>query len=100
MVLEVANIVIKPDTQHDFMQAVATGVTQCIAPAQGYVTHQLHHSIEHPDHFILHIVWQTLEDHTVGFRQSKDFTRWRSLVGPYFAQPPEVEHFNLVNNPP
>ena len=100
MLLEVVNIIIKQGTQTDFVQAVATGVTQCIAPAQGFVTHQLHHSIEYPYHFILHIVWQTLEDHTIGFRQSEAFSRWRSLVGPYFAQPPEVEHFNPVNNPP
>jgi hypothetical protein len=24
------------------------------------------------------------------------FTEWRSIVGPFFAQPPVVEHFDLV----
>jgi hypothetical protein len=41
-------------------------------------------------------VWATLEDHTVGFRQSAAFQDWRAIVGPFFAQPPYVEHFNLV----
>ncbi|MBC7617999.1 MAG: antibiotic biosynthesis monooxygenase, partial [Candidatus Saccharibacteria bacterium] len=44
----------------------------------------------------LQIFWGTLEDHTVGFRQSALFTEWRGLVGPFFAAPPVVEHFSLV----
>ena len=45
---------------------------------------------------MLQIVWDTLEDHTVGFRQSDAFTQWRTIVGPFFAGPPTVEHFELV----
>jgi hypothetical protein len=40
--------------------------------------------------------WETLENHTVDFRGSEDFTAWRALVGPYFAAPPEVEHTETV----
>ena len=49
-----------------------------------------------PERYVLQIFWQTLEDHTVGFRQSSAFTEWRALVGPFFAAPPQVEHFELV----
>ena len=42
------------------------------------------------------IYWETLEDHTVGFRHGPLFAPWRAIVGPYFAQPPVVEHFELV----
>jgi heme-degrading monooxygenase HmoA len=95
MILEVVDIRVQPGSQQDFAQAVAHGVQQCIAPAKGYVSHRLHQGIENPERFLLHIVWQTLEDHTVGFRQSTAFTEWRSIVGKYFAQPPQVEHFQL-----
>jgi hypothetical protein len=44
----------------------------------------------------LMIFWDTLEDHTVHFRQSPAFAEWRAIVGPFFASPPVVEHFNLL----
>jgi len=40
--------------------------------------------------------WAKLENHTVDFRGSKNFTEWRELVGKYFAGPPEVEHTETV----
>ena len=52
--------------------------------------------IESPDRYILQIFWATLEDHTIGFRQSPAFADWRAIVGPFFASPPVVEHFELV----
>jgi heme-degrading monooxygenase HmoA len=42
------------------------------------------------------IFWDTLEDHTEGFRGGPLFAQWRAIVGPFFAQPPVVEHFTLV----
>jgi len=38
-----------------------------------------------------------VEDHTVGFRESELFVQWRALIGPFFANPPEVEHWELLN---
>jgi hypothetical protein len=32
----------------------------------------------------------------VDFRQGPLFAQWRAIVGPYFAQPPVVEHFKPV----
>jgi hypothetical protein len=32
----------------------------------------------------------------VGFRQSDAFPQWRAIVGPFFAAPPVVEHFDLI----
>jgi hypothetical protein len=32
----------------------------------------------------------------VDFRGSPLFAQWRAIVGPFFAQPPQVEHFTLV----
>jgi hypothetical protein len=42
------------------------------------------------------IFWDALDDHMVGFRQGPLFPQWRAIVGPFFAQPPQVEHFTLV----
>jgi hypothetical protein len=45
---------------------------------------------------VLQIFWDTLEDHTVAFRQGPLFAQWRAIVGPFFARPPLVEHFDLL----
>jgi heme-degrading monooxygenase HmoA len=42
--------------------------------------------------------WSSLEAHTVGFRQSAAFADWRAIIGPYFAKPPVVEHFDLSDH--
>jgi hypothetical protein len=46
----------------------------------------------------LQIFWSTLEDHTVRFRQSPQFAQWRAIVGPFFAAPPHVEHFEVTTS--
>jgi hypothetical protein len=42
------------------------------------------------------IDWETLENHTVDFRESEDFQVWRGLVSHCFASPPEVQHARTV----
>ncbi|HEX7790372.1 MAG TPA: antibiotic biosynthesis monooxygenase, partial [Afipia sp.] len=64
--------------------------------SKGLKSFELHRSIEQPSRYRLHIKWETLENHTVDFRESANFTEWRALVGPHFASPPEVEHTNTV----
>jgi hypothetical protein len=39
-----------------------------------------------------------VEAHTVGFRSSERFQRWRALVGPFFAAPPAVEHYRTLGD--
>ena len=55
--------------------------------------------IESKERYILQIFWEHLEDHTVDFRQGPLFAEWRAIIGPFFAQPPVVEHFELVSKP-
>ena len=97
MILEVADIRIQPGRQAEFDAAIADGVRRIIAQAPGYLGHQVHKGIESPDRYLLTIRWNTLEDHTVGFRGSAAFAQWRAIVGPFFAHPPQVEHFTLLD---
>ena len=96
MILEVADIRIQPGRQADFDAAIVRGVRSEIAQAQGFLGYQVHKGIESPERYLLMIRWNTLEDHTVGFRESPAFARWRAIVGPLFAEPPRVEHFELL----
>ena len=96
MILEHADIRIDPARAADFEAAILQGVQTVISQAKGFKGFKVNRSIESPGRYLLMIYWDTLEDHTVGFRGSDAFTQWRAIVGPFFAQPPVVEHLELV----
>lgn len=96
MILEVADIRITPGRQAEFEAAIAHGAATVIAQAEGYLGHQVQKCVETPERYLLLVQWQTLEHHTVTFRGGPLFPQWRAIVGPFFAQPPSVEHFTLL----
>src|ERR1700748_2243628 len=96
MILEHADIRIQPGKQAEFDEAIARALRTVVARAQGVRGFQVHKGIESPERYVLQILWDTVEAHTVGFRESPLFAEWRAIVGPYFAQPPVVEHFTPV----
>lgn len=96
MILELADIRIAPGQQAAFDEAIQRGLTTVIAGAKGFQGFKVNKGIESPERYILQIFWDTLEDHTVGFRESPAFAAWRAIVGPFFAALPVVEHFTLV----
>jgi heme-degrading monooxygenase HmoA len=95
MILEHAVITIRPGTADQFEEALVKG-REVIAASHGFISLQLHRGIEQSDQYTLLIRWETLEDHTVGFRESDAFPRWRELIGPYFEGQPVVEHWEPV----
>ncbi len=96
MILEIADIRIAPGQQAAFEEAIARGLTTVAARAQGMRGYKVNKGIESPERYVLQIFWDTLEDHTVVFRQGPLFAEWRAIIGPFFASPPVVEHFTLV----
>jgi heme-degrading monooxygenase HmoA len=96
MILEVADIRIHAGQQAAFDEAIQRGLTTVASQAKGFRGWKVNHSVESPERYLLMIFWDTLEDHTVGFRQGPLFAQWRAIVGPFFAAPPVVEHFTLL----
>jgi heme-degrading monooxygenase HmoA len=95
VVLEIAQIEVKPGSEAEFEAGVAEA-EPLFKRAKGCEGMELHRSIEHPTRYRLFVRWSTLEDHTVHFRGSADFQKWRELVGHCFTQPPAVEHTTLT----
>ena len=95
MITEIAQIDVKPGNEKEFEAAVANA-QPIFKRSKGWKGIELHRSIEKPSRYRLFITWETLENHTVDFRESPNFAEWRALVGPHFASPPEVEHTNTV----
>lgn len=95
MILEVAMLQIKPGLAMQFEQAYARA-QHIISAMPGYVSHQLQRCLEVPDKYVLLVNWQTLEDHTIGFRQSTQYQEWRRLLHDFYDPFPVVEHFESV----
>lgn len=96
MILELADITIQPGQQTAFEDAIARAVHIIAAQAVGFRSYSIHKGIESAERYLLQIQWDTLENHTVDFRGSAAFAEWRAIVGPFFAKPPTVEHFNFL----
>ncbi|MCF2969850.1 antibiotic biosynthesis monooxygenase [Synechococcus sp. Nb3U1] len=98
-VLEVAWLEITPGSEAVFEAAIVQAFVY-LQQTDGYRQHQLQRCLEHPQHYLLLIQWGSLEAHLVNFRQSENFVQWRALIGPYFAQPPQVLHYQLLTRSP
>ena len=96
MILELADIRIQPGRQAAFDEAIQRAISTVVSTAKGFQGFTVNKGIESPERYILQIFWDTLENHTVDFRGSTAFTEWRAIVGPFFASPPVVEHFELI----
>ncbi len=95
MIREVANLKIKSGSEGDFLAAVEKAVPY-FKMAKGCKAMRLEKVIEETDVFRLIVIWETLEDHTETFRNSDGFQQWRALAGPFFAEPPKVDHSQVV----
>ncbi len=92
MILEIALFDIVPGGESGFEAAFAQA-RGVIAQATGHRSHELLRSHERPSRYMLLVRWNSIEDHTIGFRESPLFAQWRALLQPYFHRPPEVGHY-------
>jgi heme-degrading monooxygenase HmoA len=96
MILEVAILDVIPSETVFFEQDFKLA-SEIISSMKGYVNHELQSCIEKPARYILLVKWNTLEDHTVGFRQSQEYKQWKSLLHKYYDPFPIVEHYKLID---
>lgn len=99
MVLEVAILDVRPGQNANFESAFKQAQS-IITGMNGYINHQLQKSIENDSRYILLVNWETLEDHTIGFRQSAEYQHWKKLLHHFYDPFPEVEHYQAINNNP
>ena len=96
MIREVAQISIREDARGQFVTDLSRAVAEILPDVEGVIEF-LHVGwcLERPNVYMFTIDWETLNDHMVGFRESEQFTQWRTLIGPHFDGPAVVEHFSL-----
>ena len=96
MILEVAILNVVPSMQEGFEEAFRTA-SPLIAASVGYISHELRKCMETPNRYLLLVQWQTLEDHTVGFRGSQRYLEWKALLHKFYDPFPTVEHYAEMN---
>ena len=95
MILEVAILDVKLNQEQEFENAF-NEAQKIISSIQGYVSHQLQKCIEKNNRYILLVNWETLESHTIGFRESEEYQEWRALLHHFYEPFPEVEHYETI----
>jgi heme-degrading monooxygenase HmoA len=93
MALEIALIDVVAGQEEAFETAYREARQQL--QGAGALSIRMTRGIETPTRFVLLVEWESVEAHEA-FRASEGFGIWRGLIGPHFANPPHVEHFNDV----
>ncbi|MDQ0228971.1 heme-degrading monooxygenase HmoA [Metabacillus malikii] len=86
---------VKQGMEEEYEKAFRQAST-IISSMKGYISHDLHRCIEKQGKYLLQVKWETLEDHTVGFRQSEEYKQWKQLLHHFYEPFPTVEHFSKV----
>ena len=97
MILEIAQLQIKQGETAGF-EAAFLIAERIIAARPGYISHELQHCIENDHQYMLLVRWQALEDHTVGFRQSAQYQKWRKILHHFYDPFPTVLHYAAVKS--
>jgi heme-degrading monooxygenase HmoA len=92
VILEQAVLDVKPGLEREFEAAFAKA-ERIISKSPGYLSHELKRCIEKTGRYLLLVRWRTLEDHTVGFRQSAPYQEWKKLLHHFYDPFPTVEHY-------
>jgi len=96
-VLEVVVLDVKDGQQADFERAFESA-QEIISAMYGYISHDLQRCLEHSNRYLLLVNWQTLEDHTKGFRESDQYQEWKRLLHDFYDPFPIVEHYQKIVN--
>jgi heme-degrading monooxygenase HmoA len=95
MVLEHAVLDVVAGREPEFERAFEEA-RPYITGAAGCRSLRLSRCLERPGRYLLLVEWDTVEDHTEGFRRSPAYEEWRRLLHHFYDPFPVVEHFALV----
>lgn len=96
MILESAYLQVKTG-ETDAFEAAFKQASTIIASMSGYIHHELQRCLEDDHLYLLLVKWETLEDHTEGFRGSAEYQEWKALLHHFYEPFPTVYHFEQVD---
>ncbi|MCT2537669.1 antibiotic biosynthesis monooxygenase [Aquibacillus koreensis] len=96
MILEAVMLQVKPGFEEEF-EIEFKKASNIISSMKGYKSHELQRCLEVQGKYLLLVNWDTLEDHTVGFRKSEAYQEWKRRLHHFYDPFPIVEHFEMVD---
>ncbi len=97
MITEIAVLNIRSN-ENTMFETAFLKAKSIISSMKGYINHELLKCLEEADKYLLIVRWQTLEDHTEGFRKSDAYKEWKNLLHHFYEPFPNVEHYITVNS--
>ena len=95
MITEHALLPVVPGRESDFEAALSEALP-LISCQPGFRRLSVTRGVESPSTYLLVVEWDSLADHTEGFRRSPEYAEWRALLHPFYDPFPTVEHFSPV----
>ncbi len=83
--------------REDEFTAAYRNARTVLAGTPGCRSVRMTRGVESPSRFVLLVEWDSVQAHEDNFRGSERFGQWRAQIGPFFAEPPRVEHFTDVD---
>lgn len=94
MIIEIAQITVKPGTEKEFTEA-HIAASEGFEAAEGVLSARLTQGVETPTNFVLLVEWSDLAAHE-RYRDTEQYARWRKAISPYPAGPAAVQHTHVV----
>ena len=95
MITEHAILEVIPGQEDTFVDSMDKAKA-LIAGSPGFISLRVERCLERPSCFLLLVEWDSLEDHTEGFRGSAAYQDWRDALHHFYDPFPVVEHFEAV----
>ena len=95
MVYERVQIQIKPGEEEPFESAMKESGLMLLGCGAGCHSVVLARGVESPESYLLLLQWDEVDSH-MDFMKTPEFTQFRELAGPFFAEAPAMEHFLAV----
>ena len=92
MIVESAILSIKLGQGPAFEMALKRALP-LIEATPGFIGLEVLPCVETANQYLLLVRWERLEDHTVGFRQSDRYPKWREALHHFYDPMPTVLHY-------
>lgn len=95
MILEMAQLDVRSGQEVAF-EAAFNEAKKIILSMPGFIALELQRCLENRSRYLLLVKWATLEHHTVGFRTSPEYQKWKALLHHFYEPFPVVEHYEII----
>ncbi|VWX53202.1 antibiotic biosynthesis monooxygenase [Novosphingobium sp. 9U] len=93
MLLEIAEVEVKPGNEDAFSTAMREGGIAHLAACKGVIEARFGRGVENPSKFLFHVVWTSIEDHMAA-RELESFGQFRAAMD-YLTQGGSMSHYVL-----